>query len=72
MANVTNKKCYFNQDGNCTALKHQEAVCRACPFFRDKNADTRNSALMVAFERQKQADYSNGLCSKPKLGTRSI
>ncbi len=68
--NITNKKCYFNTNDECTALKAQEASCRGCIFFRDKESDIRNNSLMAAFNRQRQTDYSDGLCSKPK--TRSI
>lgn len=72
---ITNKKCYFYDVVNdglsiCTALKNEEASCRGCVFFRDKVKDARNNALMAAFNRQRLADYSDGLCSKPK--TRSI
>jgi len=70
--NINNKKCYFNQSGVCTALKAQEAACRGCIFFKDKEIDIRNNALMAAYHRQRQADYANGLCSRPNLGTRSI
>ncbi|PKL01251.1 MAG: hypothetical protein CVV56_01240 [Tenericutes bacterium HGW-Tenericutes-1] len=68
--NITNKKCYFNTNGVCTALKVQEANCRGCIFFRDCQTDTRNNSLMAAFNRQRQADYSAGLCTKPR--TRSL
>lgn len=68
--NVTNKKCYFNVDNECTALKADEASCRGCIFFRDKESDIRNNSLMAAYHRERQADYTAGLC--PKTKTRSI
>lgn len=64
--NVTNKKCYFNSNGECTALKAEEASCRGCIFFRDSQIDIRNNALMAAYNRQRLADYSAGLCTKPR------
>lgn len=64
--NVTNKKCYFNLNDECTALKAQDANCRGCIFFRDIQTDIRNNSLMAAFDRQRQVDYTAGLCKYPR------